>query len=445
MKKRVLSTMVLAFLVSTFSLTSCSSDDNSSKGGEGGEEEEVIDDGSRNPEDLLGTKYILGASASKTNLLLEVDNLKEGAISVKGNGKTALGKNIYTFKDLRAYVFEYRKGDPSGMQSWMLNKDLRLQQNTLVDLPNREEFITAFGRFMISTTGGIELENGKKGQAFNFINGVTGAIEFTSFVNVENIAEEGEYANFAGLEDIGNDRFVMAIEPFKITENSDQDNTSAFRDRVWLAIFKLDMSKEPENRVVLENVIKDDRMSFAVARYRSSRVSTIGKGASGDIYVFSPSAMISQEKGAFSTKPSAVLKFDKNTLKFDSSYYFNLEAKSGGHKVYKVYAVGKDQFILNMFANTDQSWNMAPANKLALFNAKTGEFKWIEGVAEPGLIAEIGTPYVEGNDVFVPITAAAKSHVYLLDRTTATFTKGLEIQDLGDGTVGNIVKINAYK
>lgn len=443
MKKRVLSTVVLAFLVSAFTLTSCSSDDNSKPGG--GDDDEVIDDGDREPEDLIGTKYILGASASKTNLLLEVDNLKEGSISVRGNGKTALGKNIYMFKDLRAYVFEYRKGDPSGMQSWMLNKDLRIQENTLVDLPNREEFIQPFGRFMISTTGGIELENGKKGQAFNFINGVTGAIEFTSFVNVENIAEQGEYANFAGLEDIGNDRFVMAIEPFKITANSDQDNTSNFRDRAWLAIFKLDMSQAPENRVVLEDVVKDDRMSFAVARYRSSRVSTIGKGASGDIYVFSPSAMISQEKGVFSTKPSAVLKFDKNTLKFDSSYYFDLEAKSGGHKVYKVYAVGKDQFILNMFANTDQSWNMAPANKLALFNAKTGQFQWIDGLEDPALIAEIGTPYVEGDEVFVPITAAAKSYVYLLNRTTATFTKGLEIKDLGDGTVGNVVKIASYK
>ncbi|MDM1045294.1 DUF4374 domain-containing protein [Myroides sp. 1354] len=443
MKKRVLSTVVLAFLVSAFTLTSCSSDDNSKPGGN--DDDEIIDDGERNKEDLIGTKYILGASASKTNLLLEVDDLKQGSISVRGNGQVALGKNIYMFKDLRAYVFEYRKGDPSGMQSWMLNKDLRLQQNTLVDLPNREEFITPFGRFMISTTGGIELENGKKGQAFNFINGVTGGIEFTSFVNVENIAEAGEYANFAGLEDIGNDRFVMAIEPFKITANSEDDNTSAFRDRVWLAIFKLDMSQAPENRVVLENVVKDDRMSFAVARYRSSRVSTIGKGENGDIYVFSPSAMISKDKGAFSTKPSAVLKFDKNTLKFDSSYYHNLEAKSGGHKVYKVYAVGKDQFILNMFANTDQSWNMAPANKLALFNAKTGDFKWIEGLDAPEAIAEIGTPYVEGNDVFVPITASAKSYVYLLNRTTATFTKGLEIKDLGDGTVGNVVKINAYK
>ncbi|WP_158961166.1 DUF4374 domain-containing protein [Myroides fluvii] len=443
MKRRVLSTVVLAFLVSAFTLTSCSSDDNSKPGGS--EEEEVIDDGERNQEDLIGTKYIVGASASKTNLLLEVDDLKQGSISVRGNGQVALGKNIYMFKDLRAYVFEYRKGDPSGMQSWMLNKDLRLQQNTLVDLPNREEFITQFGRFMISTTGGITLDNGKKAQAFNFINGVTGGIEFTSFVNVENIAETGEYANFAGLEDIGNDRFVMAIEPFKITANSDDDNTSAFRDRVWLAIFKLDMSQAPENRVVLENVVKDDRMSFAVARYRSSRVSTIGKGENGDIYVYSPSAMISKDKGAFSTKPSAVLKFDKNTLKFDPAYYFNLEAKSGGHKVYKVYAIGKDQFILNMFAHADQAWNMAPANKLALFNAKTGDFKWIEGLDTPESIAEIGAPYVEGNEVFVPITASAKSYVYLLNRTTATFTKGLEIKDLGDGTVGNVVKINAYK
>src|SRR5690606_27485223 len=120
MKKRVLSTFVLAFLVSAFSMTSCSSDDSSSNKRD---EEEIIDDDEEvDPQDLLGTKYILGVSASKTNLLLEVDDLKQGAISVKGNGKVALGKNIYMYKDLRAYVFEYRKGDPSGMQSWMLNK-----------------------------------------------------------------------------------------------------------------------------------------------------------------------------------------------------------------------------------------------------------------------------------------------------------------------------------
>lgn len=435
MKKRVFSTFALAMLFGAFTMTSCSSDD---KGTDNGGEDKVTN--------KVEWKYIIGATASKTNLLLSTNDLKSGTISAKGNGVASLGTTIYTYGDNRAYVFEYRKGDPSGMQSWLLRPDGKLNQHTKVDLPTREEFITNFGKYMIATTGGVKLTSGERAQAFNFIDGNTGGINFTSYINVENIAEKGEYANFAGLETIGNNRFVMAIEPFKITKDDKEDNTSAYRDRVWLAVFKFNENETDVNkRVQLEKVEKDDRMSFAVGRRRSGRLSTIGKGANGDFYVFSPSAMISDKGGNFSTKPAGVLKFDKSTLKFDNQYYYNIESLAGGRKLQRVYTIGKDYFLLNMYANVNEAWNMAPINKLALFNAATGEFKWIEGLPAAKDIAASGAPFVDGLDVFLPVTAESKSFVYTLDLATAKVTKGLEIKDLADGSIGTIGKINIDK
>lgn len=437
MRKRVFSTLALAMLFGAFTMTSCSSDD---KGTDNGGE----DKGTNKVE----WKYIIGATASKTNLLLSTNDLKTGTISAKGNGLAALGTTIFTYGDNRAYVFEYRKGDPSGMQSWLLRPDGNLNKQTTVDLPTREEFITNFGKYMIATTGGVKLTSGERAQAFNFIDGNTGGINFTSYINVENIAEKGEYANFAGLENIGNNRFVMAIEPFKIPKDDKEDNTSAYRSRVWLAVFKFNETETDVNkRVQLEKVVKDDRMSFAVARYRSSRISTIASGSDGFVYVFSPNAMLGKDKPSFSPIPSSVLRFNTKTLEFDKNYQYDIESLSGGHKVHKVYALTNNKFLLNMNADIAIAWNSlsTPYNKLAIFDGTTGEFKWVEGLPTAENIKEAQAPFVDGSEVYLPVTAESKSFVYTLDLMTAKVTKGLEIKDLADGSIGTIGKINIDK
>ncbi|MDR0196325.1 MAG: DUF4374 domain-containing protein [Myroides sp.] len=437
MKKRVFSTFALAMLFGAFTMTSCSSDD---KGTDNGGEDKITNKSE--------WKYIIGASASKTNLLLTTNDLKSGDISAKGNGLAALGTTIFTYGGNRAYVFEYRQGDPSGMQSWLLRPDGNLNRQTTVDLPTREEFITNFGKYMIATTGGVKLTSGERAQAFNFIDGNTGGINFTSYINVENIAEKGEYANFAGLENIGNNRFVMAIEPFKITKDDKEDNTSAYRSRVWLAVFKFNENETDVNkRVQLEKVVKDDRMSFAVARYRSSRISTIASGGDGFVYVFSPNAMLGKDKPSFSPIPSSVLRFNTKTLEFDKNYQYDIESLSGGHKVHKVYALANNKFLLNMNADIAIAWNSlsTPYNKLAIFDGTTGEFKWVEGLPSAENIKVAQAPFVDGSDVYLPVTAESKSFVYTLDLATAKVTKGLEVKDLADGSIGTIGKINIDK
>ncbi|MDM1395917.1 DUF4374 domain-containing protein [Myroides odoratimimus] len=439
MKKRVFSTFAFAMIFGALSVTSCSTDDNSTP---------TPEEGGTDGGNKVEWKYVIGASASKTNLLLTTNDLKSGEISAKGNGLTALGTTVYTYGGNRAYVFEYRKGDPSGMQSWLLTPDGKLNKHTTVDLPTREEFITNFGKYMIATTGGVQLTTGQKAQAFNFVDGNTGGINFTSYINVENIAEKGEYANFAGLENIGNNRFVMAIEPFKINKDEKEDNTSAYRSRVWLAVFKFNESETDVNkRVQLEKVVKDDRMSFAVARYRSSRISTIASGNDGFVYVFSPNAMLGKDKPSFSPIPSSVLRFNTKTLEFDKNYQYDIESLSGGHKVHKVYALTNNKFLLNMNADIAIAWNSlsTPYNKLAIFDGTTGEFKWIEGLPDAENIKEAQAPFIDGSDVYLPVTAESKSFVYTLDLATAKVTKGLEIKDLADGSIGTIGKINVEK
>lgn len=386
--------------------------------------------------------YVIGVSTDKKSYLLATDNLNSGKISVKGNGKEADESTIYPYGNgKKGFMFLYRKGDPATMQTCNFLSNGELKVNAPKLLETREEFIGYYKNYIVVMTS-VQLENKKYGEAFNFIDGDTENIE-TVYMSTENIVHEGEYANMGGLVTVG-DNIITALEPYQLPVNGSTNSApTAYPNEVNIAV----LYKEG-NSIKKRKVITDDRASYAVGRRRSGRLNCIGVAGDGNIYVFSPSnqrnaGTSNDPKPENVTKhPSSVLRINKSSLEFDKGYYVNLETKSGGLKLQNAFPLFGDYFLLNMFA-TNKSWNMQLANKFALFNVKTGEFRFINGLPSPENIGGYSPkPYVDvenNNSVYLPLTAKDGSFVYVINVNTAEAVKGVEVED--DITIGGVTKL----
>lgn len=424
MKKNLLSRAILALGLSVI-ITACS------------------DDPDPNPGNITKGNYVVGVTSTGSNpksYLLATANLESDKISVIGNGKEANESTIYTYdKGKKGFLFLYRKGDPAYMQTCNFLSTGELQINASKSLTTREEFIGYYKNYVVAMTSIQLADGGKYGEAFNFINGDTEDVE-TTYICTENIVHEGEYANMGGLETVG-DNIITALEPYQLPKNgSTSSSPTAYPDEVNIAV----LYKEG-NEIKTRKIITDDRASCAIGRRRSGRLNCIGTAGDGNIYVFSPAnqrnaGTSSDPKPENVTKhPSSVLRINKSSLEFDKNYYFNIESKSGGLKLQNAFPLYGDYFLLNMFA-TEKSWNMQLANKFAIFNVKTGDFLWIEGLPFPENIAGYSPkPYVEGESVYLPLTASSRSFVYVINAKTAKAVKGVEV--IGDLTIGGIAKL----
>lgn len=397
------------------------------------------DDPTPSPEKITKGNYVIGVSTDSKSYLLATDNLESGKISVIGNGVEASESTIYPYDNgKKGFLFLYRKGDPATMQTTRFLNSGKLQVSSSKIMDTREEFIGYYKNYVVAMTS-IQLADGKYGEAFNFIDGETEVIE-TLYMSTEDLVHKGEYANMGGLITVG-DNIITALEPYQLPkEGSTSSLPTGFPDEVSIAILNKD-----GNSIKTSKVITDDRASSAVGRRRSGRLSCIGTGGDGNIYVFSPANKRNVGTSAApnpenSTKhPSSVLRINKSTLEFDNNYYYNIESKSGGLKLQNAFPLYGNYFLLNMFA-TEKSWNMQLANKFAIFNVQSGDLLWIEGLPAPENIGGYSPkPYVEGENVYLPLTASGETFVYVINAKTGKAVKGVEIE--GDVTIGGVTKL----
>lgn len=402
------------------------------------------DDPDPDPGNVTRGNYVVGVrtdGSSSQSYLLTTDNLKSGEISLRGNGKEANESTIYQYNNgEKGFMFLYRQGDPATFQSCKFLSGGELNLSSSKTMPTREEFIGLYKNYVLAMTS-VKLQDGKYGEAFNFIDGNSEAIE-TAYMSTENIVHEGEYANMGGLISIG-DNIITALEPYQIPASGSSSQPTAFPDEMAIAI----LSRDGNNKMKVNKIIKDSRASYAVGRKRSGRLSCIGTAGDGNIYAFGPANQ--RNAGTrdapvpenISKHPSSVLKINKTTLEFDKSYYYNIEDKSGGLKLQNAFPLYGNYFLLNMFS-TEKAWNMQAANKFAIFNVQNGEFRWIEGLpASESIKGHLPRPYIEKETVYLPLSASAESFVYIINAETAKAVKGVQILET-DITIVSVTKLN---
>lgn len=395
-----------------------------------------------------GYLYLIGVSSENQSYVLTTQTLEEGKLTIAGHGKRVIDAEPILFDETKAFVFEYRKGDPAGFQSVKVDKKGEIIRGESSVLSQRKDFSTVLPPYMVAVNSGQQEKNtGKIAAVFMFVNGKTDVFENEAMVITEDVIHKGEYFNFCGILPLDENRFMSTIEPFKFNGRNEKggivSSDTQFPDEMNVAILK-----KEGNQVKIEKIISDDRASFAVGRRRSGRMNCLVKGSNGDIYAFSPAFKMGKKKEDGSNEyykvskyPSSVLKINKGSMNFDKGYYFNLEEKAEGYKLQNIHPLYGDFVLLNFYADKEKNYNMATAFKYAIFELSTGNFKWIEGLPKPEDIAgHDPTPTIIGTHIYFPLSAKGQGNVvYLIDAEKAAAKKGLEIE--GDISLGRTVRL----
>ena len=187
-------------------------------------------------------------------------------------------------------------------------------------------------------------------------------------------------------------------------------------------------------------MIRTDKISYACGRYRSQYYQSIWAADNGDIYVFSPSYAKTSTDDRQKTKLDAgVVRIKAGETDFDPTYYYSLEAQSGGRSFLRCWHAGGNYFLMRMF-DRPFSESGYVATQLAIFDAATGRLTFVSGLPSADTITDFGKmPDVADGYVYIPVmTSTAYPAIYRIDPATATAIKGLNVETTTVTAVGKL-------
>jgi|SRR5690625_294808 len=400
MKTIIKTALTLSLSILLFS--ACSSDD-------------VKDSNSENPE--ITEQYVIVATDSENSYLLTAQDISEGSISA-GNSIQVIGTPGWYFaKDIAAYGFVYRQGDPGTTQSFALDDSGKLQARNEINLN-----VSIQSRGLVNDQIFVEFSSRNYLEpvaTFYKINPVTEGVSGPFVINTENLTGNGEYAYLTDIADYKG-KVLIGIRTIKAGSDGAEETedlfASDYNDHTYVGVFNQDLE--------LEKIIEDQgRTGIVAGQLRSAGETGIEPVENGDVYVFS-SALDAENV------PSGILKIKEGEWEFDQDYFFNISEASGGYKLYRTYYAGNNNFVLRMFseANTSSASEDYTRNKFAVVNVADQTFDWVEGV--PSGILNIGEPHIEKdkNQVVFPIETSGYPALYIIDVNQKQMNKGLEIR-----------------
>ena len=419
------------------------------------------------------------ASGNTTNVLLTAESLDEGVVSPINNGLVNDGASQWVFYNNKyLYGLTYNQGNAGTTRSFILNSDGQIEARSSEYAVKRFTTNGIYGDYvMTSSTGDGPTE-------WNDENGYTPKSFLLSYLHAENetfttndtrneiyLSENflgnGEYVTLAGILESGGKLYSAAIpmglsqygtkaEGGKYVKPGNEDlvkteaggsNSSAYKkdelqwtqypNECWVAIF------DDEN-LNGKKLIKTDKISYACGRQKSQYYQTIWEADNGDIYVFSPSyAKTMTDPRQQTTLDAGVVRIKKGTEQFDNSYYYNIEAQSGGRSFLRTWYIAGNYFLMLMYDRPLTETGFV-ANQLAVFDASTGKLTAVEGLPTPELISGFGyAPYCENGYAYIAVTTTeGYPAIYKIDPATAAAKRGVEIQVTQITGVGRLNTIN---
>ncbi|MFV0420312.1 MAG: DUF4374 domain-containing protein [Dysgonomonas sp.] len=353
--------------------------------------------------------------------VLQANSLTEGSITTKGAGIEQDGYRYYAFNNNKVFSLLYGQGNPGDVVVYDLNSTGKLQHVATVNTPT----VQVFGKYDKDLILIKSPRSGDENATLMRIDTEDPQIATTEYVNVVQLAGNGERAHFTGVFQVGNEIYAPY---YCIKGVTNAIFHSDFSDSTWVAVFSYPDLK-------LQRVIKDNRTSYIGYYFAQSGLEEI---ENGDVYAFS-TATLGGDGVVASTKPSAAIRIKKGATQFDQSYFFNIQEKSGGHHLYNARYLGNNKFFLTMYSEKNVT---SGTYSFAIVNVVDQSFTWVTGMPKPEEIAAIGRlPYVSEDGKTIAWGIATKSenpHIYVVDVATATATKGLEVQAGGITAVGRL-------
>ncbi len=366
------------------------------------------------PEPTASGTYILtvspAASTGVADYLLTSQSLETGTVTTKQNGVEQDGTyRYYVTHNGKFFSMLYGQGNPGAVtayniQGGKLNKLTNFQTETVQAFApvNDDLLLFKISRSLTAPTSSWYKVN---------TNSLTITSEGT--VNTLDMTGLGELAHFTWLKQVGNKVFA----PYQTI--NDRSFNTAYPDRAFIAVFNYADMK-------LEKIITDNRASFIGSYFRDG----LSVQENGDVYGFSPSAATTGNNLS-STKPSAVLKIKAGTTEFDQSYYFDVEAASGGMNITSWIYVGNNTYIVQSQAKSEKT-SFPAGLRMGIVNVVDKTYKAVTGfpaVAEISTVTTTNYTPKDGKTGYVGVNFKdGTSYVYKIDASTQTATRGLKIE-----------------
>lgn len=442
---------------------------------------------SQNDEPQLPTEkksaYVIAssvtASGNTTNVLLTTESLDEGVVSPINNGLINDGASQWVFYDNKyLYGLTYNDGNAGTTRSYILNNQGEVEARSSGYAVRRFTTNGIYGDYIMTSSTGDgptewndENEYTPKSFLLSYLHAENETFTTNDTRNEiylsENFLGNGEYVTFAGILESGGKLYSAAIpmglsqygtkaECGKFVKPGNEDlvkteaggqNSGAYKkdelqwtqypDECWVAIFDDEFLNG-------KKLIKTDKISYACGRQKSQYYQTIWETDNGDIYVFSPSyAKTMADPRQQTTLDAGVVRIKKGTEQFDDSYYYNIEAQSGGRSFLRTWYIAGNYFLMLMYDRPLIETGFV-ANQLAVFDVSTGKLTAVEGLPTPEMISGFGyAPYCENGYAYIAVTTTeGYPAIYKIDPATAIAKRGVEIQVTQITGVGRLNTIN---
>ncbi len=427
--------------------------------------------------------YVIAAqgtfSNTTTNALLTAESLDGGTIGM-ADGLVNDGATYWVFwGDKYLYGLTYNQGNAGTTRSFVMNADYTLAARPAEYAVRRFTTVGVYDKYVMTTSTG----DGPTEWADE--NGYLPKSILVSLLDVENetyttnntleehyLAENflgnGEFVTLAGLEEVGGKLYSAAV-PMGLSQYgvnveggkwvregyADLVKTEAggsgsgaykegelqwtqYPDECWVAIFE-------DETLASKKLIHTDKISYACGRNKSQYYQMLWETESGDVYVFSPSyAKTMADERQQTILPAGVVRIKGGEEQFDESFYLNIEALTDGLSFQRTWYLGGTKFLMLMYDSLLEPGKTMVANRLAILDVATSEFRYVEGLPSKELISSFGNaPYSEGGKAYIAVTTTdSYPAIYVIDSATAQATKGLTVEATQIGAVGRMSPLN---
>ena len=460
--KRLFTKNLLFAAAAAMVFASCSSDD---------------DNGTVTPPANDVKPYVIAATVTMSNnstpVLLTASSLDEGVVSPVNQGTVTDAASYWVFHGTDyLYGLAYNQGNAGLTRSFVMGDDYSIIARDKEYAVNRFTTYGIYDKYIITTSTG----NGSAEWADT--DGYIPKMFLVSYLNTEaetyrsNVADKkylaenflgnGEYVTLAGFQQRGKQLFAAAVPmglsqygaaadsgkwvkyPDLVKTEDGGSNSSSYKkgelqwtqypDECHIAIFD-------DETLTSKKIITTDRISYACGRNKSQYYQMIWATENGDIYVLSPSyAKTMADSRQQTTLPAGAVRIKAGEDDFDSSYYVDIEALSGGRSFLRSWYVGNGHMLLQMYDAPFTPGGKAPtALSLAILDVNEGTLEFVEGLPET-LSAFGKAPFMENGFAYMPVTTTdGYPAIYRIDPSTATAAKGAVIEVTSLDGVGKLL------
>ncbi|MCD8166519.1 MAG: DUF4374 domain-containing protein, partial [Bacteroides sp.] len=377
--------------------------------------------------------FFISVMGDESEYLMLSDNIESGEIVINTNiGELELAGYTWIFntKPSAAIGLIYNQGDPGVGLGYGVSSEGTLEKIASFQITTRFTSYGFFDKYAVTSVGGQTLANTTTEDAvlFNFIDLENGFAMQEKAISTLNITGNGDQATFSGIVDMGDGTFLTGLV---VSQPKDENATGGastgtvnYPDSVWVAAFDVNLN--------LKRLYRSDKLSYSAGRYRSQYYSQIGKTDAGIAYVFSGSYYYNNTGNTSHqpdepTNPAGALRILPGAEDFDSSYYFNIEEKSGGHRFRKIWYITDSYFLLEMYNHVGVLTGIDdPASQYAVVNMEDKTFAWVKGdIPEAENVSSTGQPMAYQEKMYFPMKALGEDPaIYIIDPVTAKATKG---------------------